>query len=257
MPARFGRHGQLDQRSIVSPATRAHGGPTAILTRRIRSFRFERERLLELLAGAHGDGLGVIDLQIRALEAQLVPAAGDAVVGERGVLAGVLAVDPDLGPGARPDGDAAVATLGGVAAALDALARAFARRRRRTGIARLLATSLRAGSVAEAWLSNRRRAGAADPTRRGGRRAARAWSAARAVSDLGLGACGRLRPSSRLWPRRAARPWPACSPRRRRWRHQRRVHLLDAPASRSISSRQGWKRFSPLISSTWWPAGMR
>src|SRR4051812_8826363 len=77
-------------------------------------FGFQRERLLKALAGANGDHLAVIDLQIRPLEAQLVFATGDAVIGERRVLGGVLAVDPNLGPGARADGDAAVAAFRGL-----------------------------------------------------------------------------------------------------------------------------------------------
>src|SRR5580704_15445262 len=73
----------------------------------------ERVELLELLAGVNRDVLAVVDLHVGALEGQPVLAAGDLVVDEGGVLGGVLAVDPDLGPRYRVHGDAAVATRGG------------------------------------------------------------------------------------------------------------------------------------------------
>src|SRR5262249_10546039 len=69
----------------------------------------QRVALLEVLPGLDGDALGLIDLQLRALERDLVLAARELVVDERRVLGGVLAVDPDLGPRNRVDGDRAVA----------------------------------------------------------------------------------------------------------------------------------------------------
>src|SRR5258708_5285568 len=75
--------------------------------RRLLGVVHEREGLLELLARQHRDALGAVDLEVRPLEDELVLAAGNFVVRERGVLVGVLTVDPHLGPGPRPDGDRA------------------------------------------------------------------------------------------------------------------------------------------------------
>src|SRR6185437_698329 len=75
--------------------------------------------LLEGLPGLQGDALAVVNLHVGPLERQLVPAAGDLVVDDRRVLGGVLAVDPDLGPGDGVDGHRAVAALVALVALVD------------------------------------------------------------------------------------------------------------------------------------------
>ncbi len=90
----------------------------------------ERVALLEVLPGPHVDALAVVDLHVGALERELVLAAGDLEVDDRRVLAGVLAVDPDLGPGDRVDGDRAVAAARGLRCSSSALAGGILGRRR-------------------------------------------------------------------------------------------------------------------------------
>ena len=143
-----GRHQRLGARRRLNAAPRRprRAAPFHSLVAHARTcaglfglLGLERERLLELLSRAHGDALGLVDLQVRALEADLVLAAGDLVVGERRVLGGVLAVDPDLGPGARADGDGAVAALGGGAGRIGAVVAALGAVGRCDRLARLLA----------------------------------------------------------------------------------------------------------------------
>src|SRR5947209_755424 len=57
----------------------------------------------ELAPVLQNDLLDLIDVQIGAFELQLVLAARDAAAHHRRVLAGIGAVDPQLGPGIRPD----------------------------------------------------------------------------------------------------------------------------------------------------------
>src|SRR6185503_6833012 len=81
-----------------SPGLRRGRRPTPVRRGNALLVGGERVTLLEVLPRLHGDALGLVDLHVRSLERQLVAAAGDLVVDDRGVLAGVLAVDPDLGP---------------------------------------------------------------------------------------------------------------------------------------------------------------
>src|SRR4029077_19555579 len=67
--------------------------------------------LLQLVARGDGHRLYAVQLEVASFETQLVGAAGDRVVHDRRALAGVLAVDPELGPGERPDGQRAVTRL--------------------------------------------------------------------------------------------------------------------------------------------------